>query len=387
MFAKEVLKWALRKTWFSEAEYHPAQADRPFLIRLDTTNRCNLACKKCFYPAYMQSPPDAHCMSVDDFRVLAGRVFPYAYGLQLSCSFEPLLHPQFGEILTETGRYGVPNVGLVTNGTLLDGERADAILSSQALHDLSVSINSLDPATYANLHGRPGVERVRDNVERFLTARRTRNLPFPRVKINTVVMRSNLNELETLLDWAARIGADCVQFAHVEPFGPENDESVVTLPDRYNAVRERLVEQARTRRIETLTPPPLRPEFRDPERGGYRWPEPEEKAPVPFSSEHPYPAHVPCICPWMTLVIDCRGNLYPCAPRTNRPPFANILRQEIPQALNSIRILRLRKALLRGQHRAVCAFCKPAGPYGDPMRRRVRHLNSTEESDSRVSRP
>jgi MoaA/NifB/PqqE/SkfB family radical SAM enzyme len=372
MFAKEALKWALRKTWFAEAVYRPVQACRPFLIRLDTTNRCNLACKKCFYPAYLQSPPPAHCMSVDDFRVVAGRLFPYAYCLQLSCSFEPLLHPQFGEILVETARHGVPSVGLVTNGTLLEGARADALLDTQAVHDLSVSINSLDPATYANLHGRPGADRVREHVEGFLEARRARNLRFPRIKINTVVMRSNLEELESMLDWAARAGADCVQFLHVEPIGAGNDESVVAVPERYNTVRERLVELARARQIDLLVSPPIRSEFQDSENGGGLWPEPTDTVPpVAFSTEYPYPAHVPCICPWMTLVIDCRGNLYPCAPRTNRPPFANILREEIPQALNSIRILRLRKALLCGQHREVCAFCRPGGPHGDPMRRRV----------------
>ncbi len=382
MFAKEALKWALRKTWFAGAVYRPVQADRPFLIRLDTTNRCNLACKQCFYPAFIQSPPAAHCMSVEDFRVVAGRLFPYAYCLQLSCSFEPLLHPHFGEILTETARHGVPSVGLVTNGSLLDGERADALLDTQAVHDLSVSINSLDPATYADLHGKPWVERVRGQVERFLEARRARSLRFPRVKINTVVMRSNLEELEALLDWAARVGADCVQFSHVEPFGPPNEESVAALPERYNAVRERLLGLARARRMDLLVPPPMRPELLDPESGCYRWPDPPGKSPAPFSPEHPYPADVLCICPWMTLVIDCRGDLYPCAPRTHHPPFANILRQEIPQALNSMRILRLRKALLCGQHREVCAFCKPGAPYGDPLRRRIHHQDSTRESDS-----
>ena len=25
--------------------------------------------------------------------------------------------------------------------------------------------------------------------------------------------------------------------------------------------------------------------------------------------EHPYPRGVHCVCPWMTLVIDCRGNV------------------------------------------------------------------------------
>jgi len=326
MFAKEALKWVLRKTWLAEAVYRPVLAHRPFLVRLDTTNRCNLACKKCFYPAFIESPPPAHCLSVEDFRTVAERLFPYAYCLQLSCSFEPLLHPQFGQILVETARHGVPNVGLVTNGVLLDGERVEAILDTRALDDLSVSINSLDPATYADLHGRPQLERVRENVERFLEARRARKTQFPRLKINTVVMRSNLHELEAILDWGIRVGADCVQYAHVEPFGPENDESVGDLPERYNVVRDRLVETARARRIELLTPPPLRPEFRDSETGLYRWPEPPEEEPEPFSPEHPYPAPVACVCPWMTLVVDCRGDLYPCAPRTNRPAFANILR-------------------------------------------------------------
>ncbi|HUT22905.1 MAG TPA: hypothetical protein VM492_01040, partial [Sumerlaeia bacterium] len=104
----------LTRTFYRDAHYRPRKEDRPFLVRLDINNTCNLRCLKCFYPDYSARGFPKRYMPLSEFRVLASRLFGYTYFLQLACAFEPLLHPEFVEILETTDRYGIGNVGLVT---------------------------------------------------------------------------------------------------------------------------------------------------------------------------------------------------------------------------------------------------------------------------------
>ncbi len=387
---RPIAKWILQRTWYRRALYLPPESDRPFLLRLDVNNTCNLLCKKCFYPEFSARGIARQQMPLDDFRTLASRLFRHTYSLQLACSFESLLHPQFPGLLREIDRHGVPNVGMVTNGTLLTGERAEAIARSKSLKDLSISVNALTPETYQALHGKPMLERVKENVERFLELRRRLGGTSPRVKINTVITRTNLEELDKVLEWSAAMGIDEAQFFHIEPFGEANDESVATAADEYNAVRDRLRAAAREKNMAIVLPPPILPEYYNPVTGHYEWlhtldaapgespPAPTEKTdPADRMPLHPYPSGVHCICPWMTLIIDCWGNLYPCGHRMAEP-FANILRQPREEALNSIRILKLRRQILQGRHEQACPFCKPSHTYSDPMKRRATHVEFKE---------
>lgn len=400
---KPAAKWLLRRTLYRSAVYLPEASDRPFLIRLDINDTCNLRCKKCFYPAYRACGDGGHQMSFEEFRLVAARLFYHTYAMQLGCSFEALTHPRLPEIVAELDRYDIPNVGMVTNGTLLSGERARAIAQSRSIKDLSVSLNALRPATYEALHGRPLLERVLKNIEDFVALRNAAGGPPPHLKINTVLMRTNLGEIEDLLSWCQSHGVEELQIVHVEPMEPGNDESLLAEPAAYNAAHARLRAQAAGGPTLLLLPPPMLPEYRDPATGLYRWLHGTDSLPrdegIPVVSHegdaagpataqlppHPYPHGVHCICPWMTLMIDCRGNLNSCSHRMQQP-FANILRQEREEALNSIKILRLRRAMLRGRHGEVCPFCHTGQPYGDPMRCRISHLRVPEGSPHAVGR-
>ena len=146
-------------------------------------------------------------------------------------------------------------------------------------------------------------------------------------------------------------------------------------PEEYNETRERLVGAATRLGIQMFIPPPLTDEFYDPESGRYVWKH-VEQAPIQGAggiAAHPYPEGVHCICPWMTLTIDCWGNLYPCAHRLG-VPYGNILAQEREEAINTLDVLKRRRGILRGKHMEVCPNCKPSSPHSDPMKRRISRI-------------
>lgn len=60
-------------------------------------------------------PPDDHGnMHVDVFERVAARFFPTAYRVALGCAAEPMMHPQFAEILEIAAHYRVPDLWFPT---------------------------------------------------------------------------------------------------------------------------------------------------------------------------------------------------------------------------------------------------------------------------------
>jgi len=68
-------------------------------VRIDTTNKCNLRCQMCYLSYDQVFFQKADYMSVDVFRRIAEKAFPYAEAVVLSAGFEPLLHKDFDQIL------------------------------------------------------------------------------------------------------------------------------------------------------------------------------------------------------------------------------------------------------------------------------------------------
>ncbi|MGA3007312.1 MAG: GTP 3',8-cyclase MoaA, partial [Opitutaceae bacterium] len=95
---------------------------------------------------------------------------------------EPLLRPDVPEIVRALKHeVRVPDVALTTNGWFL--EKSALALREAGLDRLNVSVDSLEPATFARLNGR-GLDRAR--VLRGIDAAVAAGLP---VKINCVVQR------------------------------------------------------------------------------------------------------------------------------------------------------------------------------------------------------
>lgn len=106
-------------------------------VYVEITNVCNLHCSFC--PGTRRG---GRFMSPADFRRAAERLRGYTNYLYLHVMGEPLLHPALGEILAAAGELGF-RVCITTNGTLLP-QCGDMLLSSPALHKVSVSLHAME---------------------------------------------------------------------------------------------------------------------------------------------------------------------------------------------------------------------------------------------------
>ena len=106
-------------------------------VYVEITNVCNLSCVFC--PGTAR---EKRFLSPEEFRVMARKLRDHTRYLYFHVMGEPLLHPQLAELLAIAAEQGF-RVCLTTNGTLLP-EKAAVLLSSPALHKVSISLHSFE---------------------------------------------------------------------------------------------------------------------------------------------------------------------------------------------------------------------------------------------------
>lgn len=194
---------------------------RRLLVRLDTNNFCNLSCRFCPEVARRrESDYSPRVLRYIDFRRIAAQLFPRARILYLSCSGEPLLTPGFPRYLEVVAAYGVPFISFATNGTHID-EELIRVCIERGINQITVSLDGATASTVEYL--RPGLD-FDDLLTRLRLLgelKRRRGSPRPELRLNYVLMKRNLDEAPRLIDLAAELGADSVQFRPLTPI-PES---------------------------------------------------------------------------------------------------------------------------------------------------------------------
>ena len=181
---------------------HDAFGRRINYVRLSVTDRCNLRCTYCMAED-MQFMPRRDLLTFDEIERLALHLVGRGVKRIRLTGGEPLVRKGIVDLvsrLTNLREHGLDEVTLTTNGTLLP-ELADN-LAAAGIRRINVSLDTLDPARFAELTRRDEF----DKVMRGIDAARSAGLA---VRINTVAMRGvNDGELPALLAWCGERGFD-----------------------------------------------------------------------------------------------------------------------------------------------------------------------------------
>jgi cyclic pyranopterin phosphate synthase len=161
---------------------------RPLLdLRISVMDRCNFRCPYCmpretFGEGY-RFLPAAERLSFDEILALA-RAFA-AEGVRKIrlTGGEPLLRTGLADLVGELSAVdGIEDLALTTNGVLLAQHAAE--LAAQGLSRVTVSLDSVDAATFRRMNGGfDGLDRVLDGI------RAAREAGLAPVKVNAVVQR------------------------------------------------------------------------------------------------------------------------------------------------------------------------------------------------------
>lgn len=174
--------------------------DAPYLVALNLTRRCNLACAHCYLDAGARAATDPEELGTDEVRALIDDIA--ALGgetMVVLTGGEPLLRRDIEPIAAHAAGLGLMVV-VGTNGMALTRWRV-ATLQGAGVAGVGISVDSLDPERHDAFRGLPGgFARTMDGIDNCRRA----GLGF---QIHFTVTDDTAGELDAMIAFARSCGA------------------------------------------------------------------------------------------------------------------------------------------------------------------------------------
>ncbi len=167
-------------------------------LRVSVTDRCELRCTYCIPKGFTGFEEPAHWLSFDEMERVV-RVFTELGVRRVRLTGgEPLARRGLPELAARLAQLpGLDDLSLSTNGTRL--RKLAQSLRRAGITRLNVSLDSLDPARYAEITGGGRLDQVLDGLAAAKKA------GFAPVKINMVAMKGvNDREISDMVDFCIR---------------------------------------------------------------------------------------------------------------------------------------------------------------------------------------
>jgi MoaA/NifB/PqqE/SkfB family radical SAM enzyme len=271
----------------------------PRRILLEPTTACNHRCLMCIeHSAFVASPaPGVHMPFEQLERLVRDMAGIGVEEVWLAGRGEPLVHPQAREMLEMIGALGMHS-SITTNGQRLDDELADW-MCGWGMRQLSVSIDSGTPETYARVHRAKADDRAR--LLALIKRLSQRGEARPKLLVSMVISRPNCGELLRFVEDAIGAGVDAVVVGGMRPVSFDTGELALSDGDWARVRDDLLLAQAMAERagVELWTDN-IRPSRK-----------PQARAPWPYE-------RMACFIGHMFAVIDVHGNVHGCCTCQNR---------------------------------------------------------------------
>ncbi|MCD4847689.1 MAG: radical SAM protein [Candidatus Aegiribacteria sp.] len=313
---------------------------RNLIIRMDTTNRCNLRCSMCSLRLADKDPDRKwHDIDPDLFNKIATELFPKASVVGLSCGAELFVNPDFGRYLDILYQADVPVREVVTNGILLTSENIGVLLESPPT-SLFVSIDGATPPTHARIRGGADLDLIIGNMMELVCERDRRRMRFPTLSFSVTLQRSNLHELPEIVKLASRVGAVSVGVVPLIPFSGLDMTGETIDPDSPEVFRQiRLASDIASEL-------------------GLSFNFPSASSPEKLSS-----------CPYLDnwVYIDPDGRINPCPHWNTSEPLGDMSRNSFHEIWNGPAYMALRDRISRGVYTSNCAVCPEMSQSGSEI--------------------
>jgi len=183
-------------------------------IQIEITGRCNMRCQHC--RAANQLRKDMPVEQIIKIIRFARQFRPDGEDLVLSGG-EPLMHRDFSEVLTQVRASGEKYVTLTTNGSLITENHLRLISGlSFTCFALSVSMDSLDPASHDKFRGHKGAFSKATDALRLVAGC---NIPSLILCMRSTIRPSQIDEMGDIVRYARKMGCRRIGFSAIQPAG------------------------------------------------------------------------------------------------------------------------------------------------------------------------
>ena len=205
-----------------------------FLIAVNLTRRCNLACTHCYMDAETRDAGGDEELSTAEVKNLLDEIASRSNETMVVLTGgEPLLRRDLETLVAHGSQLGL-SIVVGTNGVLLSEARVRTLKAAGAL-GVGISLDSLDPESHDSFRGCPGSwEKTLAGMDHC----RQHALPF---QVHFSVTEKNAHEVQPMIDFAQASGAHVLNIFFLVCTGRGESMSDIS-PARYEQVLKQLVE-------------------------------------------------------------------------------------------------------------------------------------------------
>ncbi|MEW5721608.1 MAG: SDR family NAD(P)-dependent oxidoreductase [Thermodesulfobacteriota bacterium] len=176
------------------------------LLQVESALACNLRCVMCPWQEIREKVQGGGLMSQETWEALRPHL-PQVQSVDFTGGGEPLLHPRLARWMAEAKKAGC-ETGILTNGLLLKKDKARELMDA-GVDWVCVSLDGATAEQYEAIRPGSSFAQVTRNLEDLAGLRSGR---VPKIMINFVIMTHNAGQLEEIVELAARLGVDQVNF-------------------------------------------------------------------------------------------------------------------------------------------------------------------------------
>ena len=181
--------------------------NRPWrLFQVESAIACNLKCVMCPWREIAKKVIDRGIMAPEIWEAIR----PYlsrVQSLDFTGGGEPLLQPRLAEWIADATKAGC-ETGFLSNGLLLKEEKLKKILDA-GINWICISMDGATAEMYNKIRVGSNFDQVCENVANIA---RLRTGNIPKTMINFVLMDINAYQMEEIVQLAARLGVDQLNF-------------------------------------------------------------------------------------------------------------------------------------------------------------------------------
>ncbi|MCU7905374.1 MAG: radical SAM protein [Candidatus Thiodiazotropha sp. (ex Epidulcina cf. delphinae)] len=205
-----------------------------FLLAVNLTRRCNLACAHCYMDADTRRAGGNDELSTKEVKQLLNEIASRNNETMVVLTGgEPLLRRDLEQLVAHGSGLELSMV-IGTNGVLLNEDRVGMLKQAGAM-GVGISLDSLDPQSHDRFRGCPGSwKKTLAGMDHC----RKHDLPF---QVHFSVTEKNAHEVGSMIDFAKAVGAHVLNIFFLVCTGRGESMSDIT-PARYEQVLSQLVQ-------------------------------------------------------------------------------------------------------------------------------------------------
>lgn len=185
-------------------------------IQIEVTGNCNMNCEHC--RAANEPRKFIKISEIEKILKFISKVKSENFRIVLSGG-EPFLHPQLIEILNLIKKYGIEQIAITTNASLIKNETLKKLNNLNFKNFIiQVSLDSIDEKIHDKFRKYPGAFKKCLNVLKEI--KKYQNL-VPSIRMT--ITPETLNQVENMIDFAVEQGVKIIGIGSVIPFGKALD--------------------------------------------------------------------------------------------------------------------------------------------------------------------